>query len=158
MTGRGYYKQRDVGTLNAAQAELITACGGPSEAAKKCSVGKSVLQAASDKDQDKRFLSTKTVMELESACGKPIVTQFLAGERGCIIEPVQCKSRRPLALVVGNITAQTGELLSAAAHDVSSGNLTMVNAATIIDETDDVLCAVIELRAACRAKLESGTA
>lgn len=156
MSGRGYYKQRDRGTLNAAQAELIAACGGPLAAAKKCSVGKSVLQAASDKDQEKRFLSTRTVLELEAACGKPIVTEYLAGERACIVEPVQCKTRRPLALVMGNITSQTGELLSAAALDVQAGNLTQANAATILEETDDVICALVELRAACRAKIESG--
>jgi hypothetical protein len=158
MSGRGYYKVRDVGTLNAAQAELITACGGPLEAAKKCGVGKSVLQAASDPDQNKRFLSTKTVMELEAACGQPIVTRFLAGERACIVEPVKCHSRRPLAMVMGSITSETGELLSAAAKDVAAGSLTVANASLIIDETDDLLCAVVELRVACRDKLESEAA
>jgi hypothetical protein len=156
MSARGYYKARDVGTLNAAQAELIAACGGPSEAAGKCSVGKSVLQAASDKDQSKRFLSTRTVVELEAACDQPIVTRFLAAERGCIVEQVRRSSSRPLALILGKITSEFGELLTAAAIDAANGKLTKGSAAILLDETDDVICALVDFRAKCREARDRG--
>ncbi len=150
---RGFYKARVHGTLKAAEAALVDACGGVTTKASR--VGKSVLQQATDPDAPQRHLALDVVADLERACGKPIVTQFLAQELGCIVEPLPRTSAEPVAVVVGRITEETGQLLGAAAHDVREGTLTRANASAILRETDDLLAAMIELRAAARAVLEA---
>jgi hypothetical protein len=152
----GFYKRRVHGTLKAAEAALVEACGGIN--ARVTRVGKTVLQAATDPDQPARHLALDVVADLERHCGKPIATRFLAGELGCVVEPVPCLLEEPVAVVVGRITKETGELLAAAASDVARGTLTRANAAMILRETDDVLAALVELRSGARAVLEGGGA
>lgn len=156
MTERGYYKARLPGTLKGAEAELVAANGGPVAAQENCTVKKTVLQQASDGDHPTRHLSLPVVAQLEKAIGRPVVTAFLAAELGCVVEPVCGRCIDSLPVVVGRITSEMGELLSAAARDVQSGTLTRVNAANVLRETDDVIAAVLELRAAARAVIENG--
>lgn len=154
MSERGYYKTREPGSLKEAEAQLVGACGGPVAAAEKCSVGKTVLQQASDMDHPRRHLQLPVVAQLEKACGKPIVATFLAAELGCIVEPVCDRCIDSLPVVLGRITSEMGELLSAAAKDVQAGTLSRTNAANVLRETEDVFAAVMKLRQAARAVME----
>jgi hypothetical protein len=147
MSVRRYYKDREPGTLKAAEAALIAACGGPVAAAGKCSVGKTVLQQASDGDHPTRHLSLPVVAQLERACGKPIVTTFLAAEQGFVLEKLGPVNLAELPVIIGRITTEMGELLSAAALDMRSGQLSRANAAIVRRETDDVIAALLILRA-----------
>lgn len=155
MSGRGYYKARVPGTLKDAQAALIAACGGPVAAAEKCRLGKSVLQIATDADHPTRNLPVDVVECLEAACGDPIVTRYLAISQNCLVEPVHCDSIDPLAVVVGRVTAETGDVLSAAARDVQAGRLTRANAIGVLKETDELVAALIALRTEARAVVEA---
>jgi NTP pyrophosphatase (non-canonical NTP hydrolase) len=62
-------------------------------------------------------------------------------------------SHQSLPIILGRVTSEMGELLSAAAKDMQTGTLTATNAATVLDETDDVVAAVLQLRAEARARL-----
>lgn len=155
MTARGYYKTRMPGSLKDAEASLVAACGGPVLAASKCRIGKSVLQIASDGDHPSRHLPLDVVIELEACCGDPIVTRFLALELGYLVEPIHAEAIDPLAVVVGRVTAETGDVLSAAARDVQSGKLTRANAIGVLKETDELVAALIALRTEARAVVEA---
>jgi hypothetical protein len=154
MSVRRYYKVREPGTLKAAEAALIAACGGPVAAADKCSVGKTVLQQASDADHPTRHLSLPVVAQLERACGKPIVTSFLAAEQGYVIEKIGDQNLDALPVCIGRITSEMGELLSAAALDMRAGRLSHANATLVARETDDVIAALLILRAGARRVME----
>jgi hypothetical protein len=151
---RGYYKARTPGTLKAAEAQLIAANGGPVAAAEKCTVGKTVLQQASDIDHPKRHLSVPTVIQLERACGQLFVTSFMAAEQGHMVEAVANVSLDSLPVCIGRITTEMGELLSAAALDMRAGALSHANAAIVLRETDEVIAALMTLRAGARAVME----
>jgi hypothetical protein len=97
-------------------------------------------------------------MLLEAHCHDLIVTRYQAAEQDCIVEPVKVIHGEPLSMILGRITAQTGEMLSAGARDVEKGELTRANAASVLRETDDVLAATVELRVAAREVLESDAA
>jgi hypothetical protein len=155
MSARGYYKPRPPGTLKAAEAALIAACGGPVAAQDKCSVGKTVLQQASDCNHPRRHLSLPVVMELEAACDKPILSAFLVLARGCLVEPVKALAVEPMPMALGRITKEMGELLSAAAMHMQHGTLTRAHAQTILRETDDVVAALLPLRAIARQMIET---
>lgn len=157
MSARGYYKRREAGTLKGAEADLVAACGGPVAAARMCRVGKTVLQQASDPDHPNRHLALPVVADLEWACGQPIVSRFLAGDLGWVLEKPGVISLDTLPVAIGRITSEMGELLSAAAMDVRAGALSRANAAHVLRETEDVLRAVMLLRAEARAVMEDGS-
>lgn len=155
MSARSYYKARVPGTLKGAEAALIEICGGPMLAANKCRIGKTVLQLASDTDHPDRHLAVDVVADLEAAAGDPVVSRFLALERGFLLEPIRVSAREPLAVVVGRVTSETGDVLSAAARDVQAGKLTRANAIGVLKETDELNAALIELRSEARAVVEA---
>lgn len=154
MSARGFYKIREAGTLKAAEAALVAANGGPIAAADHCKAGKTVLQQASDQDHPERHLSLPVIVQLETACGQPIVSAFLVAEQGYVIDKVCDLSLDTLPVTIGRITSEMGELLSAAAMDVRAGKLSRANAANVLRETDDVMAAVMKLRAEARAVME----
>jgi len=158
MTGRGYYKQRVPGTLKGAEAALVSACGGPAAAAKVhgVGVGKTTIHKASDADHPDCHLNLQAVMVLEAHCGLPLVSSFLLAERGILVDVGSACCSDPLAVVVGRITTEVGELLSAAARDVAANKLTRANAINVLRETEDVCPAVLQLRALARRIIDGG--
>jgi hypothetical protein len=149
------YKIRKPGSMKEAVALLVERCGGQKVAAALWKCSPQNVARLTDCDH-KSLPRVDQVLLAESHCKDPIVTRFLASAQSCIVEPVRGGQQRPLAMVLGNITSQYGELLSAAAIDLCAGNLTKINAANILHESDDVIRAVIELRGGCRARLDGG--
>lgn len=149
-------KPRKPGSLKEACALLVQRCGGQGVVAGiwKCSAQNVARMTDSDSPQHPPRLDQ--ILVLEGLCREPIVTRFMAGELNCIVEPVHCASKEPLAFVMGKITKETGEMLSAAAVALKEGKLTPVHAAIVLRETDDVLPGLIEMRVACLDVLNGG--
>lgn len=148
-------KRPQPGSLNEAVTQLVDACGGQKVAASLWGcTSQHVSRFCSD--NDKATPRVDQIILAESYCKIPIVTRFMASEQSCIVEQVRSGVRRPLALVLGNIASQHGELFGAAAMDLQNGCLTKANAAIILHESDDVIYAVAELRDGCRATIEGG--
>lgn len=146
-------KLRKPGSLKEACARLVARGGGQTKVAALWGCSPQNVARMTDSDSNQNPPRLDQVMMLEALCRDPIVTSFMAAELGCIVEPVACGPHKPLAFVLGNITKETGEMLSAAAQAVGAGNLSPVNAATVLRETDDVLRGLVELHAACREVL-----
>jgi hypothetical protein len=147
------YKPRKPGSLKEACALLVERAGGQKTVATLLRCSAQNVARMTD-DDHKQLLRADQVLLLEATVKDPIVTRFIAGVQNCIVEPVQCDHAEPLPFVMGRITKETGEMLSAAAQAVSTGKLTATNAAMVLRETDDVVCALAQLRAACRETLD----
>jgi len=150
------YKPRQPGSLKQAIALLVEKCGGQTAVAGLWKCSPQNVARMSDDGSPQNPPRIDQILILEALCREPVVTRFMAGEVNCIVEPVNCGIREPLALIMGKITSETGELLSAAAMSVASGRMTPANAAIVLRETDDVVCALVDLRGDCRAVLKGG--
>lgn len=146
-------KPREAGSLKLAVLELVNACGGPKVVASLLGCSAQHVARMTDDAHPKTEMSLSRVLVLQSVCGQRIVTEYLAAEQGCIVEQMHLGAHQSLPIVLGRVTSEMGELLSAAAKDVQGGTLTATNAATVLDETDDVVSAVLQLRAEARATL-----
>ena len=158
-------KFRKPGSLKQALALLVESCGGQGPAAallgqlqKRGNLSAQHVARMTDDQHPHDWMRVDQVALLESNCKDPIVAKYLAGQQNCIVEPVACAHHEPLPIVMGKITKETGELLSAAAMAVGAGKLTPTIAALVLRETDDVLCGLVQLRGECRAVLGSGAA
>lgn len=141
------------GSLKQACKRLVDCCGGLKVAAALWGCKSQNVSRMLDDDHAQNPPRVDQVALLEARCGQPIVSTFLAAQLNCVVEPITCRSGEPLALVMGRITKETGEMLSAASLAVTAGRLTPTNAANVLRETDDVVCALVELRAQCREVL-----
>lgn len=144
------YKPRKPGSLKKACAELVEACGGQKAVAGLWKCAPQNVARMTDDDHRQNPPRVDQILLLEALCGQPIVTRFMAGELNCIVEPINCTLHQPLAFVMGKVTKEMGEMLSAAALAVQAGTLSETNAALVLRETDDVICGAAEVRAACR--------
>ena len=150
------YKPRKPGSLKEACARLVERCGGQTAAAGLLGCKQQHVARMTDEEHPKTLMSVPQILRLQKHCGARIVTDFMAAEQDSIVEPVHCDGHQPLAMVMGKITSETGELLSAAAQALAHGSLTRAHAATVLRETDDVIGPLVTLRTACREKLEGG--
>ncbi|MBV9549826.1 MAG: hypothetical protein JO256_09165 [Alphaproteobacteria bacterium] len=152
------YKPRRAGSLRQALAALVEACGGNAAAAVILGFkGPNHVQRLTDDGADnaRHRVSLEQVAKLQAASGSIIVTRWLAEQQGCIVEPLHVKPLDPVSVVVGRITSETGDVLSAAAADMARCALTPATARLVMKETDDLLPAILELRAGCRAVIEA---
>jgi hypothetical protein len=111
---------RDYLALKAHCRDLVAACGGPKRAAEITRGHASHISESIAPHHGDRFLAIDQVMDLESECGLPAVTQFLAGAHGfdlvprsgsaAAISPVQHLSR--LAKESGDVIQQMAEAVS----------------------------------------------
>jgi hypothetical protein len=149
------YKPRQAGSLKQAVSGLVDACGGQTQVAVLLNCSAQHVARMTD-DGNKAEMRMAQVVLLELKCGRRIVTEYLAAEQGCIIEQIKPSAPAALPIIVGRITTEFAELLSAAAKDCQAGRLTAVNAANVLSETDDVVSAIITLRAQAREVLGAG--
>lgn len=148
------YKPRPPGSFKDAFAALVTRCGGQKAVAALLGCSAQNVARMTDADFPKSSPRLDQVILLEKHCGARIVSDWMAAEHGCVIEQMHTALHESLPIMLGRITSEMGELLSAAARDVQAGTLTRTNAANILRETDGVVGAVLTLRAAARDMLE----
>lgn len=76
---------RQYGTLEEATARLIKACGGIDGAAESCRVGRSQLSDYANPNVEDAYMPADVVRQLETACGQPHVTEYLAACHGLVL-------------------------------------------------------------------------
>lgn len=146
-------KPRRPGSLKEACAHLVERCGGQKAVAGLWHCTAQNVARMTDSDSAQNPPRLDQILMLEALCKEPIVSGYAVSLLNCIVEPIDCGPTKPLAFVMGNITKETGEMLSAAAQSVAAGSLSATNAATVLRETDDVVRGLVQVRAACREVL-----
>lgn len=72
--------RRDYLAIRQAERDLVTACGGPSNAARHTRISQQAISRclSADEEHALRFLPIDVVADLEAACGQPIVSRAVA--------------------------------------------------------------------------------
>lgn len=83
------YRPTDISTLKGSFAVLIDKVGGLKRAATVSRVTESTLSRYSADFEDRRFPPIDVVASLETDCGVPVVTAFLAGLQGAVLTPME---------------------------------------------------------------------
>ena len=150
-----HYKPRPAGSLKAAIAQLVEAVGGQDKAAYLLGLkARQSVARMTDDAYPATLMRLDQVMILQRASGTRIVTDWMAAEQACVVEPLHAGPQESLPIVVGRITSDLGELLSTAAVDMQQGRLTRTNAARVLRETDETIAATLCLRQVARNVLE----
>lgn len=149
----GPYKPTDPGRLIAAVTRLIVANGGELAAShvEGARVGKSEMQRYTDSDDFRnRHMPVDIVAALERACGRPIVTEFLAAEAGAVLLPVPRAVTGEWLAEITRLTDENADVIREVCKSLDGdGEITAPEAGRIIAEIDED----IAVKAALRARL-----
>ncbi|WP_299393229.1 phage regulatory CII family protein [Pelagibius sp.] len=149
------YKDRNPASLKAAVSDLIESCGGGPRAADVARVGKASLFRYTDESEDNAnyHMPADVIRALETHCGQPIVTRFLAAEAGAVLLTLPREggldgdwSVRLAALAKdsSDIFAKFGEILA-------DGMITPREAGEVIQEVDKAMAHLGQIRAVMRS-------
>lgn len=141
-------KQTLPATLKAATAQLVDHAGGTQVSA---IVGKSMLGNYADPQKPNYFIRGDVIAELEAKARRPIVTEWLAMQQGCLLVPLHDDDALPLPLALARVTNETGKLLSAGSVALRDTRCSETEIARIEEEALKVASACASLLADCRA-------
>lgn len=150
------YKPRQPASLKDAVSDLVTACGGAPRAADVARVGKGQLFRYTDDSEDNadRHMPVDVVRALEGLCGDPVVTRFLAAEAGAVLLMV---GQRPVDLSgewsvrLSTLAKETSDVFGKFALALADGRIGRREAGEAIEEIDEAMAQLADLRAALRA-------
>lgn len=148
--GRRQAKQRRPGSLKKATADLIDAVGGFERAADLSGVSRSRLFGYTDDGEDNaaRYINASAVRALEAAADFPVVTAYLAAERGFALLPAGLDADDgQIAAEVARIAENTARFFSGMAQALADGVVDPSEARREIDSLDRVVGDVMTLRA-----------
>jgi hypothetical protein len=152
------YKPREPGSLKAATAELVAASGGLDRAAHLVRVGRSTLARYSDPVEAGVYMPADVVRALELACGRPVVTAYLAAEQGCALSCFKYDPRpATLADDVAELSRDFGVLFGDAAKSLAGSGgaeLGPADAQRLIADADRAIAVLFHLRGKCAERRE----
>lgn len=143
-----YQKDRPAGTLKASVAELVEACGGTVETARLLGKSKSQVQRYTDPEYPDE-IPAADVLALELACGRMIVTGYLAHEQSAAL------LKLPAGVTDGRIyvsVAAVGERISALFGSYgraigTRGRVNQRDVGRLVRVVDEALSSLSDLRA-----------
>jgi len=134
-------------SLEQAVAELIAYFGNTSNAAANCRVSKKALGAYANPSDRERNMPIDVVCDLEMAAGEPIVTRRLAARQGYLLHKIDTHPghdrwhdhQRQIVRQASGLFLSLTELLD-------GGEISIFQAAALIEEIDETLAALVSLR------------
>jgi len=119
---RGPSRPRPPGTLKAAVAALIDACGGQQRAAELCRVGKSQLGRYTLDDCPDQ-IPADVIECLEAIARDPVVTRYLASRANHALLALEPLTHATYSVLLSNIGKEGGEFFAEAALALVDGRL-----------------------------------
>lgn len=153
---KSQYKIRTAGTLKAAAAGLIEACGGFPAAARIARVGRSQLFRYTDDSEENAGINipVDVVDTLEGYCGVPAVTEWLAHQRGHLLVPVALDpAGETLHEDVAEIAEHAAKLFAEFARAVKDGRIDKGEAEAMLRTGDAMVREYAHLRPALTARI-----
>jgi hypothetical protein len=148
--GHTPYVQRPAGSLKEATSALVTAVGGQARAADLVGSTQSVVQRYTDPSAPDRSIPVAKVRILEAAARRPIITEFLAAEAGCLLlQPLLDIAGSPNA-DFATIGQEIGDLFATIHRAQSDGRIDPREAGQVINALDDAARAIMAARATMR--------
>jgi hypothetical protein len=141
--------------LKAASRELVKACGGVTRAAQFTRVAESNLSRACS-DHENQYLPMDVVADLESECGKPIVTQALAAlSHMSVTERPRSVRVSDHIRCIGDVSREFSEWVAAQSSAAADGVVDPKESELVLKELDDVMRALSEVAEMHRGNLKS---
>ena len=125
-----FNKRRSPGTLKEATAALVDACGGVERVADLLSLKKTQVYRYTDEAAPDE-LKPSQIRLLETVCGKPIVTAFLAAEQKCLLIPVEPLGNERLDADMARVGEEMAQLFKSYAEMMADGKATERELATM---------------------------
>lgn len=150
---------RTYGDLKAAVAALIHGAGGETAAADHCRVGKSMLSDYANPNRETVHMPIDVVLQLEHAIGQRSVTEHLASAHDCILVQLPSRPSDDIAWYrrLAHMGKEAGDVFEKAESVLSTaGDIDGESAPHLLQEVDELLAVVAELRAAVRSRLTDG--
>ena len=150
---------RTYGDLKAAVAALIHGAGGETRAADHCRVGKSMLSDYANPNRDSVHMPIDVVLQLERAIGHRAVTEHLAAAHDCILVQLPTRPASDIAWYrrLARMGKEAGDVFEKAENLLADkGDIDGESAPHLLQEVDELLAVVAELRAAVRGRLTDG--
>lgn len=155
------YKRRTYGTLKGATAELVEACGGISKAAQLARIGKSTMFRFTDESDEHASVAMPAdiIDLLERHCGRAIVTDWLAAQRGAVLFAPELEpgAAADMPQDVARIAEKAARLFGAYALAQADGTLSREEAASLLAIGDAMVRAYMETRG-CLVAIVAGVA
>ncbi len=148
----GPYAPRQPGTLKDAVTQLVAACGGLAKAAALARVRRTQIHRYTDPAEPECHMPLDIVLALETHCGDPIVTAFMAFESGALLVPLRAGQSEAFAGHLAKLGRETGRLYGEACGALKDGCHSKAESTKVEREalkTVEALAALIaDLRAA----------
>lgn len=150
-------KPRPLGTLKAAYAELVTACGGQERAGELVELSQSQVQRITDADSANRrsHFSCQQVRALQMHCGQPVVSRFLDGDLGYVpFRPSLAPASSSLPEEIAGIGEKMAKLFAEFASAIADGHISATEAARMMVEGDTMVGRYMAMRAGLMAQVD----
>jgi len=144
------YKKRKLGTLKEAQSSLVQMCGGPAAAANLCRVTSTTLFNYTDDSgiNINKNMPVDIVNELEAHSEFPVMTEYLADQRGYVMYKVEfadAASKLQLDII------ETGEEISKLFRDwaqfIADGVIDKSEARKLLKNNQELVRIMMRMRA-----------
>lgn len=152
------YIPREPASLKEAVTDLVTACGGQDRAAALTRVSPSQIQRYTAPDQHDYQMPADVVQALEMACGKPLVTRFLAMATGNVLISTGPGDGLPLSADMGAFGRDAASMFEEFSRAMADGKIEAREAADIERRAFAVIDAAASVIAECRRIRKGGGA
>lgn len=144
---RGFAKRRQPGSLKAAFARLVRACGGTDAAGRVVGKSASQIRRATDPAEAAQ-LTVQDVLRLEVFARDMIVTGWLAHAQGAALLKLPAHwNSWPIHRGIGRVARTIGALLEAYGQGCNSAGDDAAVDGALVEKIDEALSALSDLRA-----------
>ena len=151
---RRFNKPRTPGSLKEAFADLIAACGGVDRVADLLGKRKTQVYRYTDEAEEDSEMKPSQVRILETACGQPIVTTFLAAEQKCLLLRVEPLGDLRLDRDVARLGEEASKVFGRYVEGSADGKWSAKELAAMVAQSARAAAVLMAIRADCEALLK----
>ena len=125
--------------------DLMDLCGGPKRCSRLTGHPDSHLSAAGSVHYEDRWPRIDHVIDLESECGNPVLTRFLADLQGFDLEPRDGRLSSDLPHTIAAMFKEIADVITTVSASQADGRVDIVERAAIIKEAQDAIAKLQDL-------------
>lgn len=156
MNTPGRIKGRTPASLKDAYSQLVDACGGDVPAANIAQKSKSQVQRYTDEAEPDCHMPLTVVLALESACGEPFVTRYMALATKHVLLNTTAKDDAPLSQDLASVGREMARLFEEVGTAMADGKVKVPEAAQIEARAMDGVNALVSVIAETRRIRRAG--
>lgn len=150
MNTPGRIKGRTPASLKDAYSQLVDACGGDVPAGNIAQKSKSQIQRYTDEAEPDVHMPAPVIVALETACGEPFVTRFMAMATSHVLLNTKAQTDMPLAQDLAAVGREMARLFEEVGTAMADGKVASAEAAEIEARAMDGVNALVSVIAETR--------